>query len=126
MFTFTEEAKQAAKEARREKRETGLATYKQDWKDDVLWQQLAKKANIRLPQSHIPPSGIKLTRLAKQLGLAEDWVEGFFGVGSGNATRAINKENENRPVGDKYSHRCYVGMLLEVWNEQNSQLSLQK
>ena len=113
------ESRLKAKRTRAEKRERGLSTYKILWADDGLWQQLAKEANIRLPQSHIPPSGIKLDKLAKQLGFEEGWQEEFFGVGWKTTTAAIKRENNAREDGKKYSMRCYVGHILEMWKERN-------
>lgn len=114
---MTEEQRQLAQEARAKKRASGLAEYKQEWADDWLWIELAKKANIKLPQSHIAPSGIKLDKIAKQLGFEEGWQEAFFGPVWKTTTAAIKKENSGREHGQKYSMRCYVGHLLEVWGE---------
>jgi hypothetical protein len=111
---MTDEQRKLAQQKRKEKREAGLSMYKTDWLDDGLWQELAKKYKIKLPQHHIAPSGIKLAKIAKQLGLEEGWEEKFFGIGTKNATSAIKKENTAQPDGKKYNLRCYVGMLLET------------
>ena len=119
LMQMTEEQRKLAQEKRKEKRANGLSMFKQDWKDDGLWQQLAKEANIRLPQSHIHPSGIKLDKLAKQLGFEEGWQEEFFGIGWKTTTAAIKRENNAQEDGKKYSMRCYVGHVLEMWKERN-------
>lgn len=119
LMQMTEEQRKLAQEKRKEKRANGLSMFRQDWKDDGFWQQLAKEANIRLPQSHIPPSGIKLDKLAKQLGFEEGWQEAFFGIGWKTTTAAIKRENNAQEHGKKYSMRCYVGHILEMWKERN-------
>lgn len=117
LMQMTEEQHQLAQEAKAKKRAEGLAEYKQQWQDDGLWVELAKNAHIKLPQSHIAPSGIKLDKIAKQLGMEEGWQEAFFGYGCKNSTSAIKRENKERAYGQKYSMRCYVGHLLEMWSE---------
>ena len=108
------EMREKGREARKEKREAGMAMFKTDWLDDSYWQELAKKYNVKLPQHHIPPSGIKLAKIAKQLGFEEGWEEAFFGVGAKSATSAIKKENIAQPEGKKYNMRMLVGHLLEM------------
>lgn len=120
---FTQEQREAAKEAKRIKREQGLSTYKVSWVDDSMWVELAKEASnlletkISLPQHHIAPSGRKLVKLAEQLGLPDNWGEAMFGINFTNPTAAIKIENDRRADGEKYNHRCYVGHLLEMWKE---------
>ena len=64
--TMSEEQRQKAQLVRKEKREKGLSTYKTDWLDDSHWAELAREANIKLPQHHVAPSGIRLDKIAKQ------------------------------------------------------------
>ena len=118
---FTQDQREAAKEAKRLKREQGLSTYKVSWADDACWVELAKEASnllgtkISLPQHHIAPSGRKLVKLAEQLGLPDNWGEAMFGINFTNPTAAIKLENGRRAYGEKYNHRVYCGHLLEMW-----------
>jgi len=115
-FEVTPEIIEKAQQARKEKRANGLAMFKTDYLDDPRWVELAKEAGIKLPQHHIPPSGIKIDKLAKQLGV--ELGEAFFGVGVKNTTNAIKKENLARPEGSKYNQRLYCGLILELWKEK--------
>ena len=115
--TMSEEQRQKAQLVRKEKREKGLSTYKTDWLDDSHWAELAREANIKLPQHHVAPSGIRLDKIAKQLGV--ELGEAFFGVGHKTTSSSIKKENLARPEGSKYNMRMYVGLLLELWKEKD-------
>jgi len=121
---MTEEQKQQALLARKEKREAGMAMFKTSWLDDLRWVELAREAGeflgttFKLPQHHIPPSGRKLDKLAEQLGV--ELGEPFFGINTKNTTAAIKKENLARPVGSKYNYRAYVGHVLELWKEKQN------
>lgn len=113
---MTEEQRKQALIAKKEKREKGLSLFKTNYADDLYWQELAKEAGIRLPQHHIAPSGIKIDRFAKQLGV--ELGESFFGVGTKTTSSAIKKENTRQPDGSKYSMRAYFGHILELWKEK--------
>lgn len=121
-FNVTPEMLEKAQQARREKRANGLAMYKTNYADDAYWQELAKEASnllgvkINLPQHHIAPSGIKLDKIAKQLGV--ELGEAFFGIGFRNTSYAIKQENARRADGSKYNHRMYCGLVLELWKEK--------
>lgn len=115
-FNITPEMLEKARQARKEKRANGLAMFKTDYLDDPRWVELAKEAGIKLPQHHVPPSGVKLDKIAKQLGV--ELGEAFFGVGVKNTTNAIKQENARRADGSKYNHRMYCGLVLELWEEK--------
>ena len=123
-FNVTPEMLEKAQQARKEKRANGLAMYKTNYADEAHWVELAKEASnllgvkISLPQHHIAPSGIKLDKVAKQLGV--ELGENFFGVGCKTTSSAIKKENLARSEGMKYNMRCYVGHLLELWKEKQN------
>lgn len=106
------EALEKAKKAKQEKRELGLKLYKQNWLEDPLWQELAKKSNIKLPQSHMAPSVSKLKKYAKAIGLPEGWHLDFFGMK--NISKALKLEFSLAPEGQAPNLRCYVGHLLEL------------
>ncbi len=90
---------------------------------DSHWSGLASKYNIKLPQFAKKPTGYFLHKYARQLGLPDgSWEEAMFGINyTGSVARAIQKENVARQKGSMYNARCYVGHLLEMFDEMNKE-----
>ena len=90
---------------------------------DSHWSMLASKHGIKLPQFAKKPTGYFLQKYARQLGLPDgSWEEAMFGINyTGSVSRAIQKENVARSKGSMYNARCYVGFLLEMFDEMDKE-----
>ena len=94
-------ARALAPRARRAAIQAG-AHFRRDWADSGVWDQLAKKRGVRLPQWHRPPTARALKTVARSL--ANTDFSAIFGC---SPTRAI-KLNPKAPL------RAFVGWLLEA------------
>ncbi len=90
---------------------------------DSHWSGLASKHGIKLPKFAKKPTGYFLQKYARQLGLEDgSWEEAMFGINyTGSVATAIKKENVARKKGSMYNARCYVGFLLEMFDEMNKE-----
>lgn len=95
LVALTDEQKQLAQEARREKILAG-ESLRHDWADVDHWRLLAKSMNTRLPQSYQPATSTKYIRkIAKKVGVdIKGWVES---TGCDNLAE-INNLNPNIPA----------------------------
>lgn len=108
---LTEEQKQLAQEARREKILAG-ESLRHDWADVDHWRMLAKSMGTRLPQSYQPATSTKYIRkIAKKVGVdIKEWIES---TGCDNLAE-INKLNHNIPA------YAMTGWYLEYAEEVKS------
>lgn len=112
--TSTPESRAAALAAR--KRAVKENPYRRDWMDSGLWDELAKKHGLRLPQWHRPPTPRKLktwhetaekVRLQGILsGEATPAPEAFEDVYGCSPAKLI-KLNPTMPL------RAFIGQMLE-------------
>lgn len=100
MTIHTPEARAKALAARKAKVEAG-AHYRRDWLDSVLWDSLAQKRGIRLPQWHRAPTPRLLKRWHESLD--KDPFETVYGC---KPVRLIAL-NPRMPL------RAFVGQMLE-------------
>lgn len=105
---LTDEQKQLAQAARREKILAG-ESLRHDWADVEHWRMLAKSMGTRLPQSYQPATSTKYIRkIAKKVGVdIKEWIES---TGCANLTE-INSLNPNTPA------YAMTGWMLEWVNE---------
>ena len=105
---LTEEQKQLAQVARREKILAG-ESLRHDWADVDHWRILAKSMGTRLPQSYQPATSTKYIRkIAKKMGVdIKEWIES---TGCNNLAE-INKLNPNIPA------YVMTGWMLEYFDE---------
>lgn len=105
---LTDEQKQLAQEARREKILAG-ESLRHDWSDVEHWRLLAKSMGTRLPQSYQPATSTKYIRkIAKKMGVdIKEWIES---TGCANLTE-INNLNPNIPA------YAMTGWMLEWVDE---------
>ena len=110
---LTEEQKQFAQEARREKILAG-ESLRHSWMDEQHWRDLAKSMNVRLPQTYQPATSTKYIRkIAKKVGVdIKEWIES---TGCTNLAE-INSLNPNIPA------YAMTGWYLEYANEVKSQI----
>lgn len=108
---LTEEQKQLAQEARREKILAG-ESLRHDWADVEHWRTLAKSMGTRLPQSYQPATSTKYIRkIAKKVGVdIKEWIES---TGCANLAE-INSLNPNIPA------YAMTGWMLEWIHEFKS------
>lgn len=108
LVALTEEQKQFAQEARREKILAG-ESLRHGWSDEQHWRDLAKSMNVRLPQSYQPATSTKyIRRIAKKVGIdIKEWIES---TGCANLTE-INNLNPNIPA------YVMTGWMLEYADE---------
>lgn len=105
---LTDEQKQLAQEARREKILAG-ESLRHDWADIEYWRLLAKSMGTRLPQSYQPATSTKYIRkIAKKVGVdIKEWIES---TGCANLAE-INNLNPNIPA------YAMTGWMLEWVDE---------
>lgn len=105
---LTDEQKQLAQEARREKILAG-ESLRHDWADVEHWRLLAKSMGTRLPQSYQPATSTKYIRkIAKKVSVdIKEWIES---TGCANLAE-INSLNPNIPA------YAMTGWMLEWVDE---------
>lgn len=97
---FDAEHRRKALDARRAKVAAG-AHFRRNWLDSGLWDELAKKAGIRLPQWHVPPTGHALKKWHRILD--KEPFEAVFGC----QPKRLMALNPGHPL------RAFVGQMLE-------------
>lgn len=109
LVALTEEQKQFAQEARREKILAG-ESLRHGFADEQHWRDLAKKMGTRLPQSYQPATSTKYIRkIAKKVGIdIKEWIDS---TGCTNLTE-INNLNPNIPA------YAMTGWFLEYCDEK--------
>lgn len=110
MKPFTPESRAAALAAR--KLAVAKSPYRRNWLDSTLWDELAKKHRVRLPQWHRPPTARKLKQAHESLekvrlaGIPEADPTPFETVYGCSPARLI-KLNPTMPL------RAFIGGMLE-------------
>lgn len=95
--------------ARQEKMEYAKKHLKMDYADDDCWKELAKEANFRLPQKHLPCSETRFVkRLMKHLSLDDKWFQEYSGCRTIKELVKLNLET---------TARAMCGQFLEAWKE---------
>ena len=102
--TFTEHDRKRAVEAKRAKALAGQR-YKRDWLDSPLWEELARKRAIRLPQWTKAPTPNALKKWLRILDGSR--FEDVYGC---SPTRLIAL-NPHTPL------RAFIGQMLELAGE---------
>lgn len=108
---FTAESRAKALEAR--KRAVAESPYRRDWLDSGLWDELAQKHGIRLPQWHRPPTARKLKQWHETLdkvplpGTVEPRLPEAFQSVYGCSPARLILLNPTMPM------RAFIGQMLE-------------
>lgn len=98
-MTITAEARSKAHEARRKAVANNL--YRRNWLDSDLWDSLAKRRGVRLPQWHRPPTPRYLKRWHESLDKEP------FEVVYGCSPSRLIQLNPDMPL------RAFIGQMLE-------------
>ena len=106
---ITDEDRQKAKESRLAKKQWAEENLKLVYEDESVWEELAKKHRVRLPQKQIPNTELKyMKRMFKHLGLDMKLYLEDSGVASLKQLVSLNPT---------WTARAECGMLLEYFDE---------
>lgn len=106
---ITDEDRQKAKESRLAKKQWAEENLKLTYEDENVWEELAKKHRVRLPQKHSPNTELKyMKRMFKKLGLDTKLYLEDCGVASLKQLVSINPT---------WTARAECGLLLEYFDK---------
>jgi len=113
MFEITEEMKQAAQQAKKNKITYAKEHLKLEWADEDHWRSLSKLYTVRLPQYYHPATDTRYARrLVKKLG--GDMNEYLEYCGCRTLKELVSLNTTHNAV-------CFCGLILEWWHEKQTE-----
>lgn len=110
MFEITEEMKQAAQQAKKDKIAYAKENLKLEWADEKHWKFLAQSYGVRLPAYYHPSSDTKYARrLVKKLGGDLNEYLEYSGC------RTLKELASLNPTQNAVA---FCGFILEWWHEK--------